>query len=69
MIAEDIVEERPPEKGCTFQGRCPRILGDQCKNETPPWQIGLNGHAIRCHIEINELDRIQKKELLNGQQK
>ncbi len=69
LIAEDIVEERPPEKGCTFQGRCPRILGDQCKNETPPWQIGLNGHAIRCHIEINELDRIQKKELLNGQQK
>ena len=69
LIAEDIVEERPPEKGCTFQGRCPRILGDKCKNETPPWQIGLNGHAIRCHIDINELDRLQKKELLNGQQK
>lgn len=69
LIAEDIVEERPSEKGCTFQGRCPRILGDKCKNETPPWQIGLNGHAIRCHIDINELDRLQKKELLNGQQK
>ena len=68
LIAEDIVEERPPEKGCTFQGRCPRILGDKCKNETPPWQIGLNGHAIRCHIEINELDRLQKKEFLNAQQ-
>ena len=68
LIAEDIVEERPPEKGCTFQGRCPRIIGDKCKNETPPWQIGLNGHAIRCHIEINELDRLQKKEFLNGQQ-
>jgi peptide/nickel transport system ATP-binding protein len=68
LIAEDIVEERPPEKGCTFQGRCPRIIGDKCKNETPPWQIGLNGHAIRCHIEINKLDRLQKKEFLNGQQ-
>jgi len=40
LVAEDIVEERPPEQGCSFQGRCPRILGDICKNEVPPWQIG-----------------------------
>ena len=39
LVAEDKVEEKPPEKGCSFQGRCSRILGDKCKNETPPWQI------------------------------
>ena len=55
LVAEDIVEEKPPEIGCSFQGRCPRILGDKCKNETPPWRIGENGNAIRCHIEIKDL--------------
>tara|TARA_B100000427_G_scaffold149661_1_gene124497 strand:- start:1112 stop:3139 length:2028 start_codon:yes stop_codon:yes gene_type:complete len=60
LVAEDIVEEKPPEKGCCFQGRCPRILGDKCKNETPPWQIGDNGNAIRCHISIKDLKKEQK---------
>ena len=55
LVAEDIVEEKPPEIGCCFQGRCPRIVGDKCKNETPPWQIGENGNAIRCHIDIKDL--------------
>ena len=59
LVAEDVVEERPPEKGCCFQGRCPRILGDKCKNETPPWQIGDNGNAIRCHISVEELKKNQ----------
>ena len=55
LIAEDIVEEKPPEKGCCFQGRCPRILGDKCREEVPPWQVGENGNAIRCHIDMKEL--------------
>jgi peptide/nickel transport system ATP-binding protein len=55
LIAEDIVEEKPPEKGCCFQGRCPRILGDKCREEVPPWQVGENRNAIRCHIDIEEL--------------
>ena len=59
LVAEDIVEEKPPEKGCSFQGRCPRILGDICKNEVPPWQIGDNGNAIRCHISIENLKNSQ----------
>tara|TARA_Y100000741_G_scaffold217241_1_gene165590 strand:- start:524 stop:2551 length:2028 start_codon:yes stop_codon:yes gene_type:complete len=60
LVAEDIVEEKPPEKGCCFQGRCPRILGDKCKNEIPPWQIGDNGNAIRCHISIEDLKKNQR---------
>ena len=59
LVAEDIVEEKPPEKGCCFQGRCPKILGDKCKNETPPWQIGDNGNAIRCHISLKDLKKQQ----------
>jgi len=34
LIAEDIVEEKPPEKGCCFQGRCPRILGEQMQRRS-----------------------------------
>ncbi len=55
LVAEDIVEEKPPENGCSFQGRCPRILGDICKNEVPPWQTCENGNSIRCHIKIDDL--------------
>ena len=60
LVAEDIVEEKPPEKGCSFQGRCPRKIGDICNLEVPPWQIGENGNAIRCHINIDELASLQQ---------
>ncbi len=60
LVAEDIVEEKPPEKGCCFQGRCPKILGEICKTNDPPWQIDENGNAIRCHIKINDLKKQQK---------
>ncbi len=60
LVAEDIVEEKPPEKGCPFQGRCPRKIGDICNSEVPPWQIGENGNAIRCHINIEELESLQQ---------
>ena len=59
LVAEDIVEEKPPENGCSFQGRCPRILGDICKNEVPPWQTSDNGNLIRCHIKIEDLKNQQ----------
>ena len=59
LVAEDIVEEKPPEVGCSFQGRCQRILGDICKNEAPPWQTGENGNSIRCHIKIEDLKKQQ----------
>ena len=59
LVAEDKIEEKPPEKGCSFQGRCSRIIGDKCKNETPPWQISEGGNAIRCHININDLEKLQ----------
>ena len=59
LVAEDIVEEKPPEIGCSFQGRCPRIIGEKCFKETPPWQISNNGNAIRCHIDINDLLKYQ----------
>ena len=60
LVAEDMVEEKPPEKGCSFKGRCPRKIGDICNSEVPPWQKGEDGNAIRCHINIDELASLQQ---------
>ncbi len=48
-----------PENGCPFYARCPRTLGDICATTPPPWQEAGNGHRIRCHIPLEELQTIQ----------
>ena len=61
LVAEDVADLFPPDKGCPFQRRCPRRIGDICDNETPPWQPTELGHAIRCHIPLAELHRRQEQ--------
>jgi len=46
--------------GCPFHTRCPRSLGARCAEETPPWQRLEAGHAVFCHIPLDELSRIQE---------
>jgi peptide/nickel transport system ATP-binding protein len=46
-------------RGCPFYSRCPRVLGDVCANETPPWQVTENGKRIFCHIPLEELKASQ----------
>ena len=62
LSAEDLVEENPPDRGCSFQGRCPRMIGEICEKESPPWQISKNGNAIRCHISLKDLEKLQLKD-------
>ena len=59
ILADDVVELSPPERGCPFQRRCPRKVGSICDTETPPWQVGAGSHAIRCHIPLEELYQCQ----------
>ncbi|MCY3877002.1 MAG: ABC transporter ATP-binding protein [Rhodobacteraceae bacterium] len=61
LVAKDVPDLFPPDKGCPFQRRCPRHIGDICDNETPPWQPTELGHAIRCHIPLAELHRRQEQ--------
>ncbi len=73
LLASDTPELAPPAQGCTFQRRCPYCLGDVCTQETPPWQspASAKGHQIRCHIPIEELDRLTRARNLdqvNGSQ-
>jgi peptide/nickel transport system ATP-binding protein len=53
--------DRP--RGCPFHTRCPRrsMLPDGgaiCGVQEPPWQAGLEGHSILCHIPIDVLSAL-----------
>jgi peptide/nickel transport system ATP-binding protein len=46
--------------GCPFHTRCPRMLGEQCITQEPPWQRTKEGHAYRCWIRPEDLVRLQQ---------
>ncbi|MHB9150166.1 MAG: dipeptide ABC transporter ATP-binding protein [Thermoleophilia bacterium] len=50
--------------GCRFHPRCPRFLGDICRDQEPPWRHGEGGHRIYCHIPLEELTRLQADTLV-----
>ena len=47
-----------PPSGCPFHTRCPRKIGKVCEEVAPPLQTADDGHAILCHIPVDELRRI-----------
>lgn len=47
-----------PPKGCPFSTRCPRKIGEICDNERPPIRFDSDRHAIACHIELEELRKV-----------
>ena len=59
LAADDVVELSPPARGCPFQRRCPRKIGNLCDTDTPPWHETTSGHAIRCHRGIDDLAAAQ----------
>jgi peptide/nickel transport system ATP-binding protein len=48
-----------PPKGCPFCTRCHRRIGDICDNETPPDQVVVDRHVIKCHIPLEELKKVE----------
>jgi len=59
----EIPSAAEPPSGCVFHTRCPRYLGDVCKTTEPPLREADSEHMIRCHIEVDELRRLQSKEV------
>ena len=55
----DIPSAAAPPSGCVFHTRCPRFLGEICRTEEPPLVEVEPDHAMRCHIPIEELRRLQ----------
>ncbi len=50
--------------GCRFHTRCPRFLGDICREHEPPWRHGEGSHRIYCHIPLDELVQLQAETLV-----
>jgi peptide/nickel transport system ATP-binding protein len=63
LSADDVVELSPPAQGCPFQRRCPRKIGEICNVDAPPWQQSTQGHSIRCHHTIQDLEALQLDDL------
>ncbi len=45
--------------GCPFHTRCPRVLGEICRTEAPPWRPAGDDHGVYCHIPLEELSAVQ----------
>jgi peptide/nickel transport system ATP-binding protein len=50
-----------PPTGCVFHPRCPRAIPGVCEVSEPPLAEVSPGHAMRCHIPIEELRTLQAK--------
>jgi peptide/nickel transport system ATP-binding protein len=59
----EIPSAADPPTGCVFHTRCPRKVGAVCETTEPPLAEEEVGHAIRCHIPIEELRRLQSPEV------
>ena len=55
----EIPSPADPPTGCVFHTRCPRKIGAICETTEPPLAEAEPGHAIRCHIPLEELRRVQ----------
>jgi peptide/nickel transport system ATP-binding protein len=55
----EIPSAADPPSGCVFHTRCPRKIGTICETEAPGLDEREPGHAIACHIPIDELRRLQ----------
>ncbi|MBF0276193.1 MAG: ABC transporter ATP-binding protein [SAR324 cluster bacterium] len=48
-----------PPKGCPFSTRCHRRIGEICDSQPPPDQLAAERHVIKCHIPLEELEKIE----------
>ena len=61
-LAGEVPSQVSPPSGCPFHPRCPRIMGERCRTELPPWQVSESGDRIFCHIPLAELRAAQERE-------
>ena len=57
----EIPSHADPPSGCVFHTRCPRYIGDKCKDEEPDLKEVEPGHFWRCHYSVEELRELQKQ--------
>jgi len=57
----DVPSAAEPPSGCVFHTRCPRKIGAVCETDEPPLVEVEIDHAMRCHIPLEELRRLQAR--------
>jgi peptide/nickel transport system ATP-binding protein len=55
LLEGDIPRVSEVTSGCPFHSRCPRSLGDLCRDHVPPWQVTETGKRYFCHIDESDL--------------
>ena len=51
-----------PPSGCVFHTRCPRKIGAVCEQQEPKLAERTAGHAISCHLPIEQMGRVAMPE-------
>jgi peptide/nickel transport system ATP-binding protein len=59
-LSGEIPSHADPPSGCVFHTRCPRYIGDVCKQEVPPLREVEPGHYWSCHYEAEQLRELQQ---------
>ncbi|MBV9192807.1 MAG: ABC transporter ATP-binding protein [Solirubrobacterales bacterium] len=59
-LVGEIPSAASPPSGCVFHTRCPRYIGDICRDEEPALREVEPGHFWRCHYSAEELREVQK---------
>jgi peptide/nickel transport system ATP-binding protein len=60
-LSGELPSPAAPPSGCVFHTRCPRKLGAICEQQDPPHADVGDGHRIRCHIPVDELRALQRR--------
>jgi peptide/nickel transport system ATP-binding protein len=61
----DLPSQIDTPNGCRFHPRCPRLLGEVCRVEVPPWRVTDQGKQIKCHIPLHDLVEKQSAVIQN----
>jgi peptide/nickel transport system ATP-binding protein len=64
ILAGEIPSPASPPSGCVFHTRCPRRLASGvCESVVPPLAEVEPGHFMACHIPLDDLRSLQKRDV------
>jgi peptide/nickel transport system ATP-binding protein len=61
LLEGEVPSPANPPSGCVFHTRCHRFIKNLCEVTEPPLIEVKPGHMMKCHIPIDELERLQAK--------
>jgi peptide/nickel transport system ATP-binding protein len=55
LLEGEIPSAEEVPSGCPFHTRCPKYLGDICRDVEPPWRVTGSGKRYYCHLDEAQL--------------